>query len=80
MRIIDADVALEIADIELFLDETETVRFVLGQPPTVDAVLVCRCKDCEYYHDFETHYDCVNGYGIDFPRPDDFCSYGNPKK
>ncbi len=46
---------------------------------TIDAVPVVRCKDCKWYHDFETHYDCANGYGIDYPKPDDFCSYGERK-
>lgn len=52
--------------------------------PIVDAVVVTRCKDCE-------HYDmgvCLKIYsdGNVHPeawqerKPDDFCSYGEPKE
>lgn len=53
---------------------------IVRQMPTVDAVPVVRCRDCKYYHDFETHYDCIHDYGIDYPMPDDFCSYGERKE
>ena len=42
----------------------------------VEYAPVVRCKYCKHYHDFETHFDCSHGYGIDYPREDDFCSYG----
>lgn len=56
----------------------------LQDTPTVDAVVVVRCKDC-------THYDmgvCLKIYsdGNAHPeawqsrKPDDFCSYGERKK
>ena len=52
--------------------------------PTVDAVVVVRCKDCE-------HYDmgvCLKIYSDGNVHPeawqerksDDFCSYGEPKE
>lgn len=40
-----------------------------------------RCKDCIHFHMMEDGYhDCINIYGIDFPQPDDFCSYGERRK
>lgn len=45
-----------------------------------NAVEVVRCKDCKHYHDFETHFDCAHGYGIDYPHQDDFCSYGERRE
>lgn len=60
-------------------------EFVLSKYcPIVDAVVVTRCKDCE-------HYDmgvCLKIYsdGNVHPeawqerKPDDFCSYGEPKE
>ena len=41
-----------------------------------DDVRVVRRKDCFFWHDFETHMDCRNPFGIDLPKPNDFCSYG----
>ena len=44
--------------------------------PTVDAVEVCRCKDCrytDYIESFDEYY-CSKGYGL--KRADDFCSKG----
>nr|DAG19323.1 MAG TPA: TFIIB zinc-binding [Caudoviricetes sp.] len=50
--------------------------------PTVDAVVVTRCKDCEH-----KERATVNGKGfLICPAsgmeitPDDFCSYGEPKE
>lgn len=73
MRLIDADK----------LDwwyKGRNIRHVIDDAPTVDAVVVTRCKDCE-------HYDmgvCLKIYsdGNVHPeawqerKPDDFCSYG----
>lgn len=50
---------------------------VIDDCPTIDAVEVVRCKDCEYYHLMEEgFYDCREVWGIDLPQPEDFCSYG----
>lgn len=54
----------------------ELLRKTVAEAPTVDAVEVVRCKDCFWWHDFETHMDCRNPFGIDLPEPDDFCSFG----
>lgn len=51
------------------------------QAPTVDAVPVVRCKDCEHSKEL-LDYDGCNLYcliwGREFPKvlPDDFCSRG----
>lgn len=50
----------------------------IDDEPTVDAVEVVRCKDCEYYESDE----CGNPYiwmsdGAHlYTQPQDFCSYG----
>ena len=48
---------------------------LVDEAPTVDAVEVVRCKDCEYYNG-EYKY-CVNDI---FAKPDGYCSYGKRKK
>lgn len=46
--------------------------------PTVDAVEVVRCKDCENW-DGEEHWCSIrDSYGWDY-KPNDFCSYGDKK-
>lgn len=53
---------------------------------TIDAVVVVRCRECEYYSpgamkcfkpidDEHTFHD----YAAPIWKPDDFCSYGKPK-
>lgn len=57
---------------------------LIENAPTVDAVVVTRCKDCKYY-DMGV---CLKIYsdGNVHPeawqerKPDDFCSYGEPKE
>ena len=84
MRLIDADEAIinfgfEWDDIPPTREEF--VRFLRKQP-TVDAVIVTRCKDCEYLVNAVVN---ANGFLIcdvsDMEiAPDDFCSYGAPKE
>lgn len=84
MRLIDADEAIinfgfEWDDIPPTREEF--VRFLKKQPP-VDAVVVTRCKDCEYLVNAVVN---ANGFLIcdvsDMEiAPDDFCSYGEPKE
>lgn len=63
----------------------EKAAQMLEQLPTVDAVVVIRCKDCKY--------SCIDGYGrtcegywyelSEYAVPvkdDDFCSFGEPKE
>lgn len=56
------------------LSSLEEVETVIENAPTEEIV---RCENCEYYHLFdEGFYDCINPYGLDYVRPDSFCSYG----
>ena len=53
----------------------DEVRMMLIQAPTVDAVPVVRCKDCNFYG---RNKRCVmNGLYI---TGSDFCSYGERKE
>ena len=89
MRLIDADdlaakIMMEAPD---FMDggSSITKAFILAMvktrsvTPTVDAVLVVRCKDCKHqdpdrFDDGEGNYVCRKGHGW---KPDDwFCADG----
>lgn len=76
MRLIDADVA------ERWMVQNEAVMdiAILKAIPTVDAVPVVRCKNCEYFgtNDENVPY-CVNPFGLDDPKPNGFCNYGRNK-
>lgn len=51
---------------------------LIEKAPTVDAVPVVRCKDCEYWQDNNDgypHEECRWGHG-ETPDANDFCSYG----
>lgn len=76
MRLIDADVA------ERWMMQNEAVMdiAILKAIPTVDAVLVVRCKDCKYFglNDENVPY-CLNPFGLDDPEPNGFCSYRGKK-
>ena len=50
------------------------IKNVLDETPTVDAVEVVRCKDCEHY----SHYESCSEWHTD-PNPEDFCSRGERK-
>lgn len=67
MRLIDADLLEDqfgISDEDLLaLDE-------IRHAPTVDAVVVVRCKDCAHLYG-----TLCTVCGL-LPQPDDFCSYG----
>lgn len=54
----------------------------LNSAPIIDAVPVVRCKDCKHYeiHKPKVLENCERkGYIIPM-KPDDFCSYGEPKE
>ena len=74
MRLIDADLLedqFEVSDADLLaLDE-------IRHAPTVDAVVVTRCKNCRSYNKPKTGWCEVH---LDRENPDDFCSYGEPKE
>lgn len=82
MRLIDADLLeaqFGISDEDLLaLDE-------IRHAPTVDAVVVTRCKDCKYSCEDETGRTC-EGYWYELSefavsvKDNDFCSRGKPKE
>ena len=80
MRLIDADLLEEqfgISDADILaIDE-------IRHAPTVDAVVVTRCKDCKHriYKHVNDWIGQIGGCGIfDYPMPDDFfCPYGERK-
>lgn len=87
MRTIDADALSESikrgpgTDLQKFFADVCVVA-----APTVDAVIVTRCKDCKWFADNNDGewYGCqmfqvVRITPEDAPKPDDFCSYGERK-
>ena len=67
MRLIDAELLEEqfgISDADILAKEE--IRYA----PTVDAVIVTRCKDCAHLYG-----TLCTVCGL-LPQPDDFCSYG----
>ena len=91
MRIIDADWVLEhtkpyeLSDEDWSVTGGTAIRLIhnaIDQAPTIDAVPVVRCRDCKYYeiHKPKVLENCERkGYIIPM-KPDDFCSYGEPKE
>lgn len=83
MRLIDADDAKRTYTQDMFDTEEdfERVNDVLDYAPTVDAVVVTRCKDCkDFRQNNENDPYCTNRHGLDDPVPDGFCNYGKPKE
>lgn len=88
MRLIDADYAqgqLTIAEVESgknFQTDCNHVRDFLNAHPTIDAVPVVRCKDCEHAKQhpiFPFSRRCkIEDYRLPH-RADRFCSYGERK-
>lgn len=60
-------------------------EFFADDAPPVDAVEVVRCKDCTWF-DFAAGCPLAaskmthDGGKVKLPLPDDFCSYGEPRK
>ena len=86
MRLIDADWVLEhikpyeLSDEDWNVTGGTAIRLIhnaIDQAPTIDAVPVVRCKDCEYFgvNDENVPY-CFNPFGLDDPKPNGFCNYG----
>lgn len=76
MRLIDADVA------ERWMMQNEAVMdiAILKAIPTIDAIPVVRCKNCEYFgvNDENVPY-CLNPFGLNDPEPNGFCNYKREK-
>lgn len=85
MRLIDADELRKEINKQAYPHSDSTandiyfsVLHLLANAPTVDAVPIVRCVDCDYFK-------LVDGMGIckcsdDLWQTNDFCSYGEPKK
>ena len=85
MRLIDGDTLWEKLNDEPWYDNADRDEIALpivAAAPTVDAVVVTRCKDCKYLVNATVN---DNGFLIcdisDMEiAPDDFCSYGESKE
>lgn len=83
MRVIDADkFILALMDASLSSVDEDTILDLIDSVPTVDAVVVTRCKDCKYAY--------INSFAVSSGealctlsgkpmQQDDFCSYGERK-
>lgn len=71
-RYIDADELLK--NLPEDLPYKASVKRVLMQAPTADAVEVVRCKDCKRYS-FTNKGHCDYYMGLDCAKENDFCSY-----
>lgn len=94
MRLIDADAILkadENSDKALVLGSGKSLEIAYAllkkkvvDAPTVDAVIVTRCKDCIHCtrttdRDGSGLFCAIWGRGWHRVQPDDFCSYGERK-
>ena len=87
MRTIDADKLVDMLYDNEFaaLCPLDEVSGVIDACPTVDAVIVTRCKDCVYWDDDPDTYGADNGpkgkcmKSFETTLSDDFCSYGERK-
>ena len=89
MRLIDADEALsevkpyEASDENWSVTGGTAIRLIhstIDNAPTVDAVPVVRCKDCEYSYESISGLVCSHGVCVDCMVPPDFsCAEGNRK-
>ena len=97
MRLIDADEFDIICYTQPSEEFTKGVEFILKKidnAPTIDAVEVVRCKDCEYYHSdigwcdklsyFQTQdgEPCSPAESLDWKvfGDNDYCSYGKRRE
>lgn len=98
MRLIDADWVLdhlkpyEPSDEEWIVTGGTALRLIhnaVDNAPTVDAVVITRCKGCKYYKSGKLLYPNKFCFRLKHPTenraigynfgPDDFCSYGERK-
>ncbi len=86
MRLIDAGKAKLALDWSLVGDAADAACKVIDNAPTVDAVVVTRCKDCAYWDDDPDTYGADDGpkgkcmKSFETMCANDFCSYGEPKE
>lgn len=85
-RLIDANRAMEIVRNQGIAHPnayhlTNYATLILREAPTVDAVEVVRCRECN--HCDPENYHCDHPMSTAAPlrhKPDDFCSYGERKE
>lgn len=82
MRLIDADKLVDMLYDNEFatLCPLDEVSGVVDACPTVDAVVVTRCKDCKYVAGAlpnDKGFLICPASGMEI-APEDFCSYGEP--
>lgn len=100
MRLIDADQTASIENLDQYSDlaaalgDVQTVRDILSDAPTIDAVPVVRCRECKHYHadtgwcnqlSYFQNSDgepCSPAESMEWKMfmEDDFCSYGQRKE
>ena len=82
MRLVDADRAASIENLDQYSDlaavlgDVQTVRDILADAPTIDAVPVVRCRECIHRAGTPGQPNILCGQMHD----DDFCSYGQRKE
>lgn len=94
MRMIDADkFILALMDASLSSVDEDTILDLVDSIPTVDAVVVTRCKDCKHFKNYGKTSLLMDGntikagwchrrarYDEEYRMPPDgFCSYGERK-
>ena len=84
MRLIDGDTAKQTYTADLFDTEEdfERVNDIFDYAPTVDAVVVTRCKDCRYCGLIccpAVHETMGNGL-VDYAVDNGYCWCGKPKE
>ena len=90
MRLVDADQAASIENLDQYSDlaaalgDVQTVLDILADAPTIDAVPITRCKDCQNWTGIALGMRCKL---YSFPpnawvysKPEDFCSRGHRKE
>lgn len=83
MRLVDADKIFQKVKGSTASKEVKCLAEVLvAVAPTVDAVVVTRCKDCKYA--YINSFSASSGEALctlsgQPMQPDDFCSYGERK-
>lgn len=87
MRLIDADNIFQRVKGSTASKEVKCLAEVLvATAPTVDAVVVTRCKDCAHWDDDPDTYGTDDGpkgkcmKSFETMCAGDFCSYGEPKE
>lgn len=85
MRLIDADVLYAKfldgkADTAAEKEMNQVCRYLILHEPTIDAVPVVRCGECEYFgKNEENDTYCASPHGLSDPTQYDFCPYGERK-